>query len=243
MDFGTKVRVAVALLLFTDALFRLLFANIRLPAIPIVPLPSRKRTREDEDDDFEGLIEGGAVCLGMKRRRFWCARHGHGVWDDEIIANWNVKMPSWLWLGRQLRFHVFQQELSALAFHVVYLIFLIFYLPYHEATPRPDPNWTSDRTFAARLGSTASSSCLFSFYFDTESWPQTTAAAAAPQLPLSNTPCLQENLSMKGKEIESEQIKIQKKCTALPPAAAMSRLQSFLPIFFSLSAIQPEKNS
>ena len=34
MDFGTKVRVAVALLLFRDALFRLLFANIRLPAIP-----------------------------------------------------------------------------------------------------------------------------------------------------------------------------------------------------------------
>ena len=90
MDFGTKVRVAVALLLFTDALFRLLFVNIRLPAIPIVPLPSRKRTREDEDDDFEDLIEGGAVCVGIKRRQFWCARRGHGVWDDEIIANCNV---------------------------------------------------------------------------------------------------------------------------------------------------------
>ena len=44
----------------------------------------------------------------------------------------------------------------------------------------------------------------------------------------------------KGKEIESEQIKIQKKCTALPPAAAMSRLQSFPPNF---SAIQPFSHS
>ena len=109
MDFGTKVRVAVALLLFTDALFRLLFANIRLPAIPIFPLPSRKRTREDDDDDFVGLIEGGAVCLGMKRRRFWCARRGHGVWDDEIIANWNVMGRDWDvrdWEDAQYRQHL-----------------------------------------------------------------------------------------------------------------------------------------
>ena len=92
MDLDTKRCIAVATLVFMDVLFRMVLAALARLVTTAAGLHrwARKRRRNDDEDDgdLKHLMEGGAVCFGLRRRRhFWCALRSPGVWEDEIIQN------------------------------------------------------------------------------------------------------------------------------------------------------------